>query len=174
MQLGVEYDYFGGGTIGGNNAIGIEPGTSTFYTFQYNTQSQQVLGVAKLLTPVSIPSVSTHTFYPYASVGLGGAFNHASSFATYTSEAGTANAPPIYGDNNQTNFSYNLGLGVDTSINQNLRFGLGYRFSDFGKTALAQGQIMMGGYEPPVGVLFALSVPHVYANQFLVSLSYVA
>jgi opacity protein-like surface antigen len=173
LQWGVEYDYFGRGTLGGNNSIGIEPATSTFYTFQYNTQSQQVLGVAKLLTPVSVPSVSTHTFYPYASVGLGGAFNHATSFSTYTSEARSANAAPIYGDSNQTNFSYNLGLGVDTNVSQNLRFGLGYRFSDFGKTALAQGHIMMGNYDPPIGVPFALSVPHVYANQFAVSLSYV-
>ncbi|VEB33501.1 outer membrane protein [Legionella cherrii] len=172
LQAGIEYDYFGNVRIKGLNAVGIEPDTSTFYNYSWRIQTQQVLAVAKLFTTTELTLGAPHQFFPYLSVGLGAAFNNANEFSATTEETGSINITPTFNDHTQSAFSYTLGIGVDTPINQQMRFGVGYRFSDFGKASLDEGQVVFQQYKAPVP--FALSTAHTYANQFMVQLSYVA
>ena len=172
IDAGLEYDYFGHGKASGMNSVGIEPGTSTLYQYNYNIQSQQVLAVAKLFATANLSALPSHPFYPYVSVGLGAAFNDASQFNTSTEETGSVNLTPTFKSRSTTDFSYTLGLGVDTNVNQHVRVGVGYRFSDFGNASLSNGAIVFNQYRYPTS--FSLSVPNTYANQFIAQITYVA
>ena len=171
LQGGIEYDYFGNSKVNGLNTVGIEPVTSTSYNYLWKVQAQQILAVAKLFATKQLTIGTPHLFFPYLSVGLGGAFNKGSGFI-WTQETGSVNVTPTFNNHSQTSFSYSLGLGVDTPINSNMRFGLGYRFSDFGAASLGNGFVKVNQYSAPVS--FTLSTTHTYANQFIVQLSYLA
>ncbi|MCX7118259.1 MAG: outer membrane beta-barrel protein [Legionellales bacterium] len=166
VQAGLEYTYFGGANVGGLNSVGIEPNTSTLYQYNYHIQTQQALVVAKLLTTMH------DVFHPYVSVGLGGAFHQASSFATSSTETGSLNLTPNYENRSQSAFSYSVGLGLDTNISERVRLGFGYRFSGFGEASLGKGQIELNQYAFPVP--FGLNTSPLYANQFIAQLSYLA
>lgn len=164
VQAGVEYNYFGSVDIKGTNNAGIQDSTFTLYNFRYHEQTQQALFVAKFL------SNSFQTVHPYFLVGLGAAFNRSGSFSASTEQTGSINLTPAFASNTQTEFSYSLGLGLDVDIYPNLRAGLAYRFSDFGKSELKKGQITFNNYQ--TSVPFGLSSDHIYSNQALLSLSY--
>ncbi|MDI1351699.1 MAG: outer membrane beta-barrel protein [bacterium] len=172
LQLGGEYTYFGPAHAQGLNFVGIEPSTYTTYTYNYRLQSQQALAVAKVLKKIK-PFVSKpYMFYPYASIGLGLAFNNSSDYGVSTQESGGVNLTPTFANQHNRAFSYRLGVGVDTDIAPHLRAGLGYRFADLGKASLGSGTIQFNGLAFPVP--FSPHVPHVYANQLVAQISYVA
>ncbi|WP_133137273.1 outer membrane protein [Legionella rowbothamii] len=165
LQAGVEYSYFGPVTGHGFNTAGIEPETSTLYRYQYRFQTQQVLASAKFL-------VTTHErYHPYASLGLGAAFNDLGRFRTATVVTGDLNSTPYFSNNNNSQFSYSLGAGVDVDVNQNVRVGLGYRFSGFGKGEFKGGHIIAGDYTAPVP--FTYGIRNLYANQLVAQISYI-
>lgn len=164
VQAGIEYNYFGSVDVKGTNNAGIQDSTYTPYNFRFKEQTQQVLFVAKFM------SNSFQTIHPYFLVGLGAAFNDASSFSANTQQTGSINLTPTFASNTQTEFSYSLGLGIDVDIYQNLRAGLAYRFSDFGKSELKKGQVVFNNYQ--ASVPFNLSTGNIYSNQALLSLTY--
>lgn len=165
MQTGVEYNYFGKAGVNGINTVGVEPQTSTMYRYNYTFQTQQVLGTFKLFA-------TTHErFYPYGEVGLGAAFNRAGQYSAITAETGSINVTPGFGNQSNTRFSYNLGLGVDTQVNTNIRVGLGYRYSNFGASLLGNGTVTVNSYQSPVS--FAPGSANAYANQLIARIGYV-
>lgn len=166
MQTGVEYNYFGQIGLRGINTVGVEPATSTTYRYRYNFQTQQVLGLVKLL------ATCHERFYPYAEVGLGAAFNHNGKYNAVTSETGSINLTPTFNNQDNTQFSYNLGVGVDTQVNNNIRVGLGYRYSNFGSSSFGKGFVSFNTYQAPVS--FSIGSSHAYANQLLARISYLA
>ncbi|OYV54368.1 MAG: hypothetical protein B7X00_01420, partial [Legionella sp. 21-45-4] len=119
MNTGVEYNYFGKVGSKGINTVGVEPQTSTLYNYNYNFQAQQVVGTFKLFTKVY------DRFLPYGEVGLGGSFNQSGPYHAYTTETGSINLTPGFSNNTQTQFSYNLGVGLDTEVREHIRVGLG-------------------------------------------------
>ncbi|WP_058534844.1 outer membrane protein [Legionella saoudiensis] len=165
LQAGIEYSYFGPVTVHGVNTAGIEPETSTLYHYQYRFQTQQVLASAKFLM------TTYERYHPYASVGLGAAFNDLGRFRAVTAEIDNINSTPYFRDNNKSQFSYSLGAGVDVDINQNIRMGLGYRFSGFGKAAFKGGHIVAGDYT--ASVPFTYGIRNLYANQLVAQISYI-
>ena len=165
MQTGVEYNYFGNIGVKGVNTVGIEPQTSTTYNYDYNFQTQQVLGTLRLF------ATTYERFHPYGEVGLGAAFNHAGQYSATTTESGSLNLTPGFGNQSQTQFSYSLGLGVDTQVNTKIRVGLGYRYSNFGSSSLGNGMVTFNNYQTPVA--FSLSSSNNYANQLIARISYV-
>lgn len=164
MQSGVEYNYFGSANVKGINRVGIEPETSTVYYYDYHVQTQQILGVIKLF------ATEYNRFYPYGEVGLGAAFNQASRYHTVAFETGSINITPGFNHYNSVQFSYSLGLGVETQLSMKIRAGLGYRYSDFGTSSLGAGAVSFGHYRYPV--LFTLSGLHASTNQLLGRISY--
>jgi opacity protein-like surface antigen len=163
-QAGVEYDYFGPVNINGAHSVGIEAATATPYNYHYHLQSQQVLAVAKLLY------MNNRIYHPYLSIGLGAAFNRAYGFSATTSQTGSINIAPTFTANVQSAFSYNLSLGVDVDVVSNVRLGLAYRFSDFGRSSLGKGQVAYNDYQSAVP--FSLSNAHTYVNQLLLEVTY--
>ena len=165
MQAGVEYNYFGKIGVNGINTVGVEPQTSTTYNYNYNVQTQQVLGTIKLF------ATTYERFHPYGEVGLGAAFNHAGQYNATTTETGSINLTPGFSNLNQTQFSYSLGLGVDTQVSTKIRVGLGYRYSNFGSTSLGNGIVTFNNLHAPVP--FNIS-SNTYANQLIARISYIA
>ena len=166
MQTGVEYNYFGKIGVNGINTVGIEPQTSTTYHYNYNFQTQQVLGTLKLF------ATTYERFHPYGEVGLGAAFNYAGQYDATTIETGGINLTPRFSNPNKTRFSYSVGLGVDTQVNAKIRVGLGYRYSNFGSSSLGNGTVSFNNYQSTVP--FALGNSNAYANQLIARISYVA
>jgi len=164
MQTGIEYNYAGHININGINTVGIEPQTSTTYNYSYEVQTQQILGTLKLFTTVD------ERFYPYGEVGLGAAFNQAEQYRVTTAETGSLNITPEFNDRNNTQFSYGLGLGIDMRVNANIRAGLGYRYSHFGRSSFDKGRVIFNNYQSPVPFAPHLST---YENQFMFHVSYV-
>lgn len=166
MQAGVAYTYYGNNTLRGDNGVGIMPSTTTFYHYHYRVQTQQVAAVGKLLT-------TFHTIlHPYALVGLGAAFNHAGNFDADTQQIGNLNLTPNFRSHSRSSFSYNLGLGLDADVNDHVRVGLGYQWSDLGKASLGAGRIVFNQYTFPVS--FTLNTRQLYANQLIAQISYLA
>ncbi|HHF7368022.1 TPA: outer membrane protein [Legionella bozemanae] len=166
LQGGLEYNYFWPIYVSGTHTVGIEPDTSTLYTYQYRFETQQLLVSARLLGTVY------ERFHPYLAAGIGAAFNNTSNYSTATNETGSINLTPIFTDHSQTQFGYNLGAGIDTNINQHWRFGVGYRFSGFGNASLGRGEVVFDDYHAPVP--FKVGASSTYANQFIAQLSYLA
>lgn len=165
VQTGVEYDYFGSADTHGINTVGIEPQLNTTYAYQYRVQTQQVLGILKLLTTVY------GRFYPYGEVGLGAAFNQADRYRAYTNETGSLNLTPYFNSKTNSQFSYSLGLGIDAQVQEHIRVGLGYRYSYFGTPSLGSGAVIYNNYSYPVP--FTLNKSNAYANQLLARISYI-
>lgn len=165
MQGGLEYTAFENSRIKGSHSVGIEPATSTYYNYKYTIQTQQLLAVAKLFGTLK------ERYHPYVSVGLGAAFNDSTAFSVSTTETGSLNIAPIYGNHTKTAFSYSAGLGVDADLNQHVRLGLGYRFAGLGKSSLGNGSVNMNTYSYPTG--FSLSAGNAYVNQLVAQISYV-
>jgi len=166
MQAGVDYNYFVKSGIKGINTVGIEPQTETTYRYNYNFQTQQILGTLRLF------ATTYERFHPYGEIGLGAAFNHAGQYKATTTETGSINLTPLFATQNQTQFSYSLGLGVETQLYTKIRVGLGYRYSNFGSSSLGDGKVTFNNYQSPVP--FTLGSSNTYANQLIARISYVA
>ncbi|MFA6302233.1 MAG: outer membrane beta-barrel protein [Legionella sp.] len=165
MQLGVEYDYYSPYNVDGVNTVGINNNTLTTWAFNYQVQTQQVMGLLRLYGTYD-------RFYPYGEVGLGAAFNEADKYNVTVTSAGSNNLTPLFSRATQTQFSYNLGFGVEAAVMSNVRVGLGYRYSNFGSFNLGDGGISFNNYQFPVP--FTLSGSNAYTNQLLARISYVA
>lgn len=173
IQLGVEYDKFGSTKLKGSSLAGIQDDTSTSYQYSYQIATQQAIAAVKLLGILDIPKVMSHQLYPYFSVALGAAFNKARSFTTSTAEdVCSANLTPTFANGSDTNFSYNIGLGVDTDIAPHFRLGIGYRYSNFGQISLGQGAVTVNQYRSSIDS--SLHSSNVSENQFLAQLTFIA
>jgi len=164
LQTGVEYDYFGSISVSGENNVGIEPASYTTYAYSYRLQSQQIMGVIKGFGSYR------KKYHPYVSVGLGAAFNNLVNYSATTAETGALNLTPLYANHSSNQFTYAIGIGVDTDVFQQIRLGLGYRYSNFGQTQYNTGEIAINNTVLPVP--FNLGAPHAFANQFLAQITY--
>ncbi len=99
----------------------------------------------------------------YAEGGLGLALNRAKNFSS-SSLIFQALSPPNFSDNTKTSFTYSLGAGVQKSLSTHCQLGLGYEFSDWGRSELgpSSGQTLNSG----------LKLNHLYSSSVLASLTY--
>lgn len=130
------------------------------YTYQYQVYHAG-LGVKGKL-------ISVRGFYgllPWVSVSLGAGFNYANSFSNMPTIS-QAIANNNFTPNMETAFTYIVGAGLQKALTQNWQAGLGYEFSDWGKSQLgrAAGQTMSTG---PV-------LNHLYTNSIQFNITYVA
>lgn len=170
LQIGAEYDYFTRAQLQGLNSVGIDSASQTVYDYQMKVQSQQIQAVAKLMTTYAV--MNNHQFHPYLSLGVGAAINNALAFNAQTQETGSVNSTPQFNNGKHTSFSYSAGLGVDTTVSEHTRFGLGYRFAQLGTASFRPGYIAINQVRIPVE--FSLHAKNLYTNQLVVQLSYLA
>jgi len=166
LQAGFEYNAFGKLNVKGINTVGVDPGSSTQYTYNYNVKTQQVLGGIKLLT------TAYKRLHPYGEAGLGIAINRADTYQASTTETGSLNATPVFADRSTVRLSYILGVGLDANVNTHIRTGIGYRYSDLGTASLGNGSVSVGANQTPVP--FAVKASNLYANQVIAHVSYIA
>jgi opacity protein-like surface antigen len=111
------------------------------YAYEYDVLVQQLMFEGKFLFLMS------RYFLPYVTAGFGVAFNDASGFE--------ANFPLHvvslhFKQHTQATATFQVGVGVDIDLFDHLRAGVGYRFTDLGKSRVSQGQF---------GSLFTTDVP---------------
>lgn len=133
MQAGVEYSESTGLRAKGSLVQGATDASQNHYEYQYNIITRQILIDGKIL-------YTTHLFFhPYVFAGVGMGINMASDYnttvppdITFTQEYKSKNTPT---------FSYAFGFGMDIDIHQNVRLGMGYRFTNLGKVSLGSATI---------------------------------
>lgn len=137
-----------------------EEANTLSYGYSYGIRNSRVAAKAKLLY-----DIGTYDLFPYLSGSAGVSFNHVSGFAIQSTAANTI-PPYLFNGNNQTSFSYSVGLGLETALESNWRLGLGYELVNWGRSSLerADGQTVGTG----------LSVSSLFAHELLLSLSYLA
>ncbi len=159
LQLGFDFNQEQPFSAEGSFVQGADAQSADTYHYSYRIITRQLLAEGKLLYPVK------KRWYPYLLVGLGASFNNSYHYRT--------DVPPLltltrtYSNNSTTSFSYAVGVGVDVDVISHLRLGLGYRFTDFGKASLGQGNI--DGTE----VSGTLTQSHLYTNEVLAQLTYI-
>ena len=158
LQTGFAYYQTSSFKAEGDLSQGIDPQSATFIDYQYNIMSRQFLVESKLLTKVY------KRFHPYVSVGLGVASNKAKGYKADFNPF--TDFTPLYKNKTTSSFTYNIGLGLDYDLTENLRFGVGYRFTDLGKASLGDSQL------DTLSVPETLSQSHFYAQELLFQLSY--
>lgn len=102
---------------------------------------------------------------PWVSGSLGLAYNRSHAFDNSPLVDEVVNTP-CFSDKTKRTFTYTLGAGVQKGLNQHWQMGIGYEFSDWGKSQLnrAPEQTLNGG----------LSLSHLYVHALLLNLTYLA
>jgi opacity protein-like surface antigen len=128
------------------------------YTYSYKVNHTAIGLKGKLL-------MERGCWLPWISVSMGAAFNQAFSYN---------NTPIIFqalpnnnfSSENTTSFTYTLGVGVQRIIQRHWQAGVGYEFTDWGKSALgpASGQMLNSG----------LTLSHLYTNGLIFNITYLA
>lgn len=159
LQLGVSFykpeDISSSGVL----VQGVDPQSADSFNYSYHLKSSQLLIEGKILR------VFNKIYWPYLSLGLGATFNKASNYQT--------NVPPFltftpnFADHKVTHFAYSLGTGIDVSIQENIRLGIGYRYVDLNKANLGSGVIDT----TPIPQTLAQS--NIHMHQALIQISYI-
>lgn len=129
------------------------------YTYNYKVQHTHVAVKGKLLADMG------YWLIPWISGSLGIGFNNAHSY-TNTPTISEAIPNANFTSNTETTLTYTVGAGVQKALSTHWQVGMGYEFSDWGKSQhhRAPGQTMGSG----------LGLNHLYTNGLLLNLTYTA
>ena len=127
------------------------------YVYKYNVNHGHVAVKGKLLSHFN------SIYHPYISGSVGVGFNHAYAFGL-TPKIVEEIPAPLFQANTTSAFTYTLGLGISKEINANWQVGVGYEFSDWGKSHLAAAPGQTIGY--------GLALTHLYTNELQLSITF--
>lgn len=159
IQAGLDFTQTASFSAQGSFLQGADVQSADTYSYQYDMLSRQLLLDGKLFY------ILKKRFRPYILIGAGSSFNSAYHYTT--------NVPPfltftrIYSNNTTTSFSYAVGIGIDATVTERVRMGIGYRFTDLGKVTLGNAVI------DTTSVPGTLSQSHWYANEVLAQLLFI-
>ena len=128
------------------------------YRYNYNINHSYALLKGKLMLD------RDYWVLPWISAGFGVALNRSYGFNN-TPTIVEALVNNNFTSKTKTTFTYTLGAGVQKAINLNWQLGLGYEFTDWGKSNLdrAQNQTLSSG----------LKLSHLQTNGLLFCLTYI-
>lgn len=130
----------------------VEDGTSISIKEKYKISSLMLTG--------SYDITALDTFFtPYVEVGVGAA-RVKSPKGSYTIIGGASGASS---DKTKTNFAYSAGLGAKFKVSENVNFGLGYKYSSFGK---------FNNYALISGLKETMNAKKLHSNDLIASLEY--
>lgn len=131
------------------------------HSYQYKINHSLLAAKGKLISTKKVANLS-----PWVSGSIGAGFNRAHSFSNTPLPGTGALANNNFSNKTTTTVSYSLSVGVEKAMNANWLLGIGYEFSDWGKSELgrAQGQTLNSG----------LSMNHLYTHNVLAQLTYKA
>jgi opacity protein-like surface antigen len=157
-QLGVAFATSSDTKLQGNIWDDADPQFNN-YTYQYKVQNTQIAVKGKLIMDRG------YWLMPWISGSVGVGFNHAHDF---TDSPLIFEAVPTsnFSGNIQTAFTYSVAIGVQKALDQHWFAGVGYEFSDWGKSQLgrATDQTLNSG----------LKLDHLYNSGVLFNLTYLA
>lgn len=105
------------------------------------------------------------SIYPYISVGIGSAINRADSYSDkLKNSSGSATMILPFSSNTITKFAYQIGLGFDLDITQEIKLGFGWQFVNVGNAEL--------GLSPSQSVYDRLSTGNITTNGIKIHLTY--
>jgi opacity protein-like surface antigen len=160
LQAGISYTQPSTFTIEG---IEVQNTASRNYDYNYNVAARQLLVEGHIVYDYDI-------YHPYFSFGMGPSFNSAYLYQSFP-PPGTSNNPSFVNDNNMA-FSFATGFGVDVDVMKNVRLGLGYKFSDFGKADLGKGTQFTGTINQAY-LSRTIEQNNLYANSLLAQITIV-
>jgi opacity protein-like surface antigen len=129
------------------------------YSYTLNTSSN----VFSVFSKINL--VKLQRFLPYASIGLGSSINKTGRYTEQAYPGIVARIDsPDFNSHSSTQFSYNLGTGLDYQLNQQMLMSLGYEYQDLGAVRSGYGQFPWSSER--------LSQNRYQTSTVLVSLSY--
>lgn len=131
------------------------------YSYTYGIRNTRLALKAKVLYDPSY-----YDLFPYLSASGGLGYNHASGF-TIKPKIPEEVDPPVFSNNNETGFTYSFGIGLEAAVDVNWRVGIGYEFTNWGKSALGRAMDQTVGDK-------SIKESGVQVHELLVSLSFVA
>lgn len=157
-QLGLALAAVSHARLSGNIWDDADPQFNNYY-YSYKIQHTLVAAKVKLLADRG------QKLIPWVSATLGAGFNKSYAFNNMPLFY-EAVIMPNFSPNMHTSFTYTLGAGVQRKLNQHWQIGVGYEFSDWGRSALgrAEGQTMNSG----------LTQNHLYTNGAMMNLTFLA
>jgi opacity protein-like surface antigen len=128
------------------------------FTYQYHVTHFHVAIKGKALS-----AQFSENNLPYISGSAGVGFNRAYDYNT-TPQIFEAVSPPNFQANTETTFTYTLGVGIQHVCSPHTQIGVGYEFSDWGKSGLltAAGQRTRD----------VLQLNHLYTNQLQFNITF--
>lgn len=158
-QLGVA---FGGSTQVRVKGTVFEDSNLDFgnFTYTYGVRNVRAALKGKLLYDPNFYEV-----FPYVSGSAGIGYNHSSGFTINTRLFQEIPAP-LFSDKSRSGFSYTLGAGLETVLDDNWRVALGYEFADWGVSNLG----------PAIGQSFG-NGPHInnlHTHELQIGLTYMS
>lgn len=122
----------------------------TNYNYSFDLQSDVLTaqGKAELF--------QWHFFMPYLSAGIGTATNKFGNYNETAMSGIIARLSPAYANRSMTNFTYNVGAGIDFRFNQNFTASVNYEYADLGTVKSGRGEAdNWTGEELQIGLLRA-------------------
>jgi opacity protein-like surface antigen len=156
-QLGLAGALTGNATLNGFIWDDADPLFDNFI-YQYKIRNGRIAVKGKLL-------LDGYWLMPWVSASLGVGFNRAHNFRSMPLIF-EALPTPDFTDHTKTAFTYTLGAGIQKVITNHWQIGVGYEFSDWGRSNLGSslGQTIGSG----------LALNHFYTNGGLINLTYIA
>lgn len=155
-QLGLAFAVTSQAEIKGETWDDANPLFNNF-VYHHKLEHKHIAIKGKLLTEIA------HRLLPWLSASFGLGFNEASSFeSTPIIFEALPNAP--FSSKTKNTFTYTLGIGLQKIISDHIQVGVGYEFSDWGKSELgpADGQLLDTG----------LSLNNFYTNGIIFNITY--
>ncbi len=126
------------------------------FRYRYSLQHKRALVKGKL-------SYDAHPrLRPYLTAGIGLGYNKAREFVATPKISNEVPAPPFQ-DRSKTSLAYALGAGIQTPLSDRTQLGIGYEFSDWGKSSLARA--------PGQAFNTSLYESHAYTHGLIITLS---
>ena len=161
-RLSVQFGVAGYGDTGFNSSGDVWQFAQPQFAnvaYTYKVHHSRVMFANKLLT--TVPQYKA--IHPYFSWEIGAAFNRATGYQEAPKIAQAFTMTP-YANHSSSSFAWGVGVGFDYALNQNIRAGIGYQFSDLGSVSL--------GRSVAVTTNQTLTIPNLYTNQLRFQLTY--
>lgn len=161
-QLGIDIGYSGNGKEEGY--LVISPPVSKTYSYSYRLSNARVGLKGRLIGDWG------YWVKPYisgsANVGFNRSWNYTSAYTIFP-----LGEKPSFGDKTTTAFTYTAGIGVQGNIAPQWQLGVGYEFSDWGRSYLTEPSLTLAN-----GITFNYPAPHAtsfFTQSVQVTLSYI-
>jgi opacity protein-like surface antigen len=159
VQMGLGYYSPVSMVARGNESQGVigSPETYDSFTYRYTITLKQFLAEGKLL-------YTWHDKYmPFVLAGMGVTFNQVRGYGiNYPAFLTFA---PEFTNRNSAAFTWRGGFGLDYATSPDLRLGLGYYFSDFGKVQTGTGHV------DTYGTRTNLQQPTLFTNELVAQMT---